>query len=304
MRTIRTLFPAANAHDIVAARAGTRARIRQRLLAEHAGIGGVPFRLDGLPEENPHAGAGQDGNGEKKNNKYHKGCGKAANDHYRARGEAPAEIMEGLGSQSSLAMMNKGFALWFTGLSGSGKTTLSRLIEERLRAAGAQVELLDGDEVRTRLCKGLGFSKEDRDENIQRIGFVSELLARNGVVAITAAISPYRAAREQVRSRIPNFVEVHVDCPLPVLIERDPKGLYKRALAGELKHFTGIDDPYEPPAAAEIVIDTSVETPEASAARIWALLQRLGLVSADGAIPLPESRPFPSAPGPDARRPA
>ena len=143
--------------------------------------------------------------------------------------------------------MHKGFTLWFTGMSGAGKSTISRLLELRLRERGARVEVLDGDVVRTHLSKGLGFSKEDRDENIRRIGFVCELLSRNGVIAIAAAISPYRAVREEVRARIPNFVEVYVECPVEVLAERDVKGLYKRALAGEIPHFTGISDPYEPP---------------------------------------------------------
>jgi adenylyl-sulfate kinase len=175
--------------------------------------------------------------------------------------------------------MHKGFTLWFTGMSGAGKTTLSHGIEQRLRAAGAQVEVLDGDVVRTHLSKGLGFSKEDRDENIRRIGFVCELLSRNGVIAIAAAISPYRAVREQVRSRIENFVEVYVECPLEVLVKRDAKGLYQKALAGEIPHFTGISDPYEPPAAAEVVIHSERERPEESIERIWAALNGLGLIA-------------------------
>ena len=175
--------------------------------------------------------------------------------------------------------MHKGFTLWFTGMSGAGKTTLSHGIELRLRAAGAKVEVLDGDIVRTHLSKGLGFSKEDRDENIRRIGFVCELLSRNGVIAIAAAISPYRAVREQVRSRIGNFVEVYVECPLEVLVQRDAKGLYKKALAGEIQHFTGISDPYEPPAAPEVVIHSDRETPEQSVERIWGILNGLGLIA-------------------------
>src|SRR3984893_13770927 len=160
--------------------------------------------------------------------------------------------------------MHKGCTVWFTGLSGAGKSTISSLLERQLCAAGAKVELLDGDIVRTHLSKGLGFSREDRDENIRRIGFVCELLSRNGVIAIAAVISPYRAAREAVRSRIPNFVEVYVECPIEVLVERDAKGLYKRALAGEIPNFTGISDPYEPPLAPEVRVDSSVETPEQS----------------------------------------
>ena len=177
--------------------------------------------------------------------------------------------------------MHKGFTIWLTGMSGAGKSTISTILEERLREAGARVELLDGDVVRTNLSKGLGFSKEDRDTNVRRIGFVCELLSRNGVVAIAAAISPYRKVREELRARIRNFIEVHVDCPLEVLSCRDVKGLYKKALAGEIPQFTGISDPYEPPLAPEVAVDTSREAPEESAARILATLERLGLVSFD-----------------------
>ncbi len=171
-----------------------------------------------------------------------------------------------------------GFALWFTGLSGTGKSTISEIIFQRLKAAGRKVELLDGDEVRTHLSKGLGFSKEDRDTNIRRIGFVCELLARNEVIAITAAISPYRAVRDELRAKIPYFVEVHVDCPIEVLAKRDVKGLYKKALAGEIGHFTGISDPYEPPLNPEVRVDSSCETPLQSADRIWSKLEGLGLI--------------------------
>lgn len=177
--------------------------------------------------------------------------------------------------------MHKGFTLWFTGLSGAGKSTISGLLEQRLRALGARVEVLDGDVVRTYLSKGLGFSKEDRDENIRRIGFVCELLSRNGVIAIAAAISPYRAVREEVRARIPNFVEIYVECPIEVLAERDVKGLYKRALAGEIGQFTGVSDPYEPPLAPEVTVNSSKETAQESVDRIWATLEHLGLVSFD-----------------------
>jgi adenylyl-sulfate kinase len=166
-------------------------------------------------------------------------------------------------------------------MSGAGKSTISRAIEERLRAFGAKVEVLDGDVVRTHLSKGLGFSREDRDENIRRIGFVCEMLSRNGVIAIAAAISPYRSVREELRARIPNFVEVYVECPIEVLAERDVKGLYKRALAGEIGNFTGISDPYEPPVAPEVTVNSSRETPEESLERIWATLEHLGLVSFD-----------------------
>jgi len=166
-------------------------------------------------------------------------------------------------------------------MSGAGKSTMSGLLERRLREAGARVEVLDGDIVRTHLSKGLGFNKEDRDENIRRIGFVCELLSRNGVIAIAAAISPYRAVREEVRSRIPDFVEVYMECPVEVLAQRDVKGLYKKALAGEIAHFTGISDPYEPPAAPEVTLHSALETPQESVDRIWATLERLGLVSFD-----------------------
>lgn len=177
--------------------------------------------------------------------------------------------------------MHKGCAVWFTGLSGAGKSTISTLLHQRLRAAGAKVELLDGDIVRTQLSKGLGFSREDRDENIRRIGFVCELLARNGVIAIAAAISPYRDVRASVRRRIPNFVEVFMECPMDVLIGRDVKGLYKKALSGEIAHFTGISDPYEIPQSPELTVHSSLETPEESADRVWRTLKSLGLIAYD-----------------------
>lgn len=169
--------------------------------------------------------------------------------------------------------------MWFTGLSGAGKSTLSERVFEKLKLAGAKVELLDGDEVRTHLSKGLGFSKEDRDTNVHRLGFVCQLLSRNGVIAIVAAISPYRATRDEVRAKIENFVEIYVHCPIEVLAERDVKGLYKRALAGEIAHFTGISDPYEPPTSPEIIVDSSLETLEQSEARVWAKLKELELYS-------------------------
>jgi adenylyl-sulfate kinase len=174
--------------------------------------------------------------------------------------------------------MNSGCTLWFTGLSGSGKSTLSQLVASRLRAGGARVEVLDGDITRTLLCQGLGFSREDREENIRRIGFVCELLSRNGVIAIAAAISPYRASRDELRKRIPNFIEIHMNCPVEVLIERDVKGLYKKALAGEIKQFTGISDPYESPVAPELTIDSSAESIESSVARILCRLAELKII--------------------------
>jgi adenylyl-sulfate kinase len=177
--------------------------------------------------------------------------------------------------------MHRGFTVWFTGMSGAGKSTLSGLLEARLRALGAKVEVLDGDVVRTHLSKGLGFSKEDRDENIRRIGFVCGLLSRNGVIAIASAISPYREVREEVRRGIECFVEIYVECPLEVLTARDVKGLYQKALAGEIPHFTGVSDPYEPPLAPEVTVNSANETPEQSVERIWATLKGLGLISFD-----------------------
>ncbi len=172
----------------------------------------------------------------------------------------------------------KGFTIWFTGLPCSGKSTLAVIVSEELRRRGRYVEVLDGDEVRKHLTKGLGFSREDRDENIRRIGYVCRLLSRNGVVAVAAAISPYRAIRDEVRAGHENFVEVYVDAPLEVCMQRDVKGMYKKALAGEMKNFTGVSDPYEPPANPEVVTRTAEETPELSAGRILEKLEQMGLV--------------------------
>jgi adenylyl-sulfate kinase len=174
--------------------------------------------------------------------------------------------------------MDKGFTLWFTGLSGAGKSTISEVIAERLRGEGHRAELLDGDVVRTNLSQGLGFSKEDRDINVRRIGFVCELLSRNGVVAVVAAISPYRDVREELRARIPNFFEVFVDCPLEVLSARDVKGLYKKAMAGEIAQFTGVSDPYEAPRNPDLLIRSDRETVEESVDRVWAMLKSRDLV--------------------------
>lgn len=175
-------------------------------------------------------------------------------------------------------MQGKGFTLWFTGLSGAGKSTLSQAVAEELRKRGRNVERLDGDEVRARLSRGLGFSKADRDENIRRIGFVARLLSRNGAVAIAAAISPYREVRDEVRrdSDAP-FVEVFVDCPIDTLVKRDPKGLYAKALRGEIPQFSGISDPYEAPFAPEITVHTDRETVEASRDEVirWLESQKL-----------------------------
>jgi adenylyl-sulfate kinase len=175
--------------------------------------------------------------------------------------------------------IDKGFTLWFTGLSGSGKSTLATYLLPKLREAGKKVEILDGDEVRENLSKGLGFSKEDRDTNIRRIGFVANLLARNGVVSITAAISPYKDIRNEVRAKAQApFIEVYVECPIDVLEERDTKGLYKKAKAGIIKNFTGVSDPYEAPENPEVVCDTSKESIEQSAEKILAYLRKRGLV--------------------------
>jgi adenylyl-sulfate kinase len=170
-----------------------------------------------------------------------------------------------------------GFVLWFTGLSGAGKSTLSVPVAAALRAAGLRVEVLDGDEVRTHLSKGLGFSKADRDTNVRRIGFVAELLARNGVVAVTAAISPYREVRDEVRRNVERhgarFIEVYVECPVEVLAARDVKGLYRKALAGEIGSFTGVSDPYEPPLAPEVTVRSDRERVDDSVARILAAVR-------------------------------
>ncbi len=173
-----------------------------------------------------------------------------------------------------------GCTVWFTGLSGAGKSTLSRLLETELRRQGRRVEVLDGDVVRTNLSKGLGFSREDRDTNIRRIAFVCHLLARNGVVAISAAISPYRDTREEARRLIGDFVEVYVRCPLPELVRRDVKGLYARALRGEIAHFTGVSDPYEEPEHPDVAVDSSAETPQQSLERILKHLELRGYVEA------------------------
>src|SRR5579859_6184351 len=173
-------------------------------------------------------------------------------------------------------MLNNGFTIWFTGLSGSGKSTLSEVIELRLKARGRNVEILDGDVVRTHLSKGLGFSREDRDTNIKRIAFVCSLLTRNGTACISAAIAPYREARVWAREEIGNFVEVYVKCPLEVCRQRDVKGLYKLVDEGKIKNFTGVDDPYEEPEDPEVVVETDKESIEESVQKIFAKLEELG----------------------------
>lgn len=176
-----------------------------------------------------------------------------------------------------------GFILWFTGLSGAGKSTLAERLVTEFKQRGYKVELLDGDEIRTHLSKGLGFSKEDRDTNIRRIGWVARVLARNGVIAITAAISPYREIRDEIRAETDSegrttFVEVFAHAPLEALVDRDVKGLYKKALAGEIKNFTGVSDPYEAPEQPEITAYTSTETVDQSLARILGYLSARELI--------------------------
>ena len=177
-----------------------------------------------------------------------------------------------------------GFCVWFTGLSGAGKSTIAEMLFHELRARGMRTEILDGDVVRQNLSKGLGFSKEDRDTNILRIGFVAELLTRNGVATICCPISPYRETRDAVRTQIQKsgvFIEVFVHATVQEIAEhRDPKGLYKKALAGEIKNFTGVDDPYEEPENPELRIETEQHSPEESAHRILAHLEERGLIPA------------------------
>jgi adenylyl-sulfate kinase len=174
----------------------------------------------------------------------------------------------------------KGFTLWFTGLPCSGKSTLARGVEEILLERGMNVEVLDGDEVREHLSKGLGFSKQDRDTNIRRIGYVAKLLSRNGVAAIGAAISPYKDVRNEVRGWHERFVEVYVKAPVDVLKDRDVKGMYKKALAGEIKHFTGVDDPYEAPDNPEVVVETDKESVEESVGKIVRTLELMNYIPA------------------------
>jgi adenylylsulfate kinase len=181
-------------------------------------------------------------------------------------------------------MEQKGVTIWFTGLSGAGKTTISHQVELRLREKGYKLEVLDGDIVRTNLTKGLGFSKEDRDENIRRIGFVSNLLTRNGVIVIVSAISPYRSIREEVREKIGDFVEVFVNAPLSVCEGRDVKGLYKKARSGEIKMFTGVSDPYEAPLNPEIECRTDLEELDECVNKVLQSLEKLGYLSQSVAV--------------------
>lgn len=184
--------------------------------------------------------------------------------------------------------MARGFTIWFTGLSGAGKSTITAELVREFGIRGVGHEVLDGDVVRTHLSKGLGFSKEDRDINIRRIGWVASTLTKHGVGVVCAAISPYRSVRDEVRADVERhgaFVEVFAKCPIPVLSDRDPKGLYKKALAGEIKNFTGVSDPYEEPLNPEVVCETDRETVQESAGRILRRLEELGLIPAPGGKP-------------------
>jgi adenylyl-sulfate kinase len=176
----------------------------------------------------------------------------------------------------------EGFTVWFTGLTASGKTTVAKLVGKELRARGYRVELLDGDEVRKNLSDGLGFTKGDRDRNILRIGYVCKLLSRNGVVAMGAAVSPFREARDRVRKEIGAFVEVYVRCPISVCEARDYKGVYRRFREGKIDHVSGLDDPYEPPVDPEVVVDSDREAPEECASKVLTALEEMGYVAAAG----------------------
>ena len=183
-------------------------------------------------------------------------------------------------NDSNHSEVERGVTVWLTGLSGAGKSTIALGLEAELKRLNKKVEVLDGDVVRTNLSKGLGFSKEDRDTNIRRIGFVSKLLTRNGVTAIVAAISPYRDVRDEVRADIGEFVEVYVDCPLDELVKRDVKGLYAKAIRGEISNFTGVSDPYEEPLKPEVVAATHKESVEESVDKVLAKMRDLGYIPA------------------------
>ncbi len=181
-------------------------------------------------------------------------------------------------------MKQRGVTIWLTGLSGAGKTTITHALEKKLREEGYPLEVLDGDIVRTNLTKGLGFSKEDRDTNVRRIGFVAGLLTRHGVIVLVSAISPYREIRDEIRGKVGDFVEVFVNAPLNVCEDRDVKGLYKRARSGEIKAFTGIDDPYEAPLNPEVECRTDLETLEESVDKVWQKLEEMGYVAKPVAV--------------------
>ena len=180
--------------------------------------------------------------------------------------------------------MSKGVTVWFTGLSGSGKTTVARQVHDVLQSRHILSERLDGDVVRQSLCRDLGFSKEDRDKNIERVTFVSQVLTRNGVVVLSCFISPYRKMRDNARHEIGNFLEVYVRTPLDVLVERDVKGMYKKAMAGEIQGFTGVNDPYEEPEHPELILDTAAETIEQSVAKVIELLEARGFIPRGDAV--------------------
>jgi len=182
--------------------------------------------------------------------------------------------------------MRDGFVVWLTGLSGAGKSTIAAELAVQLRARGERVEVLDGDVIRAHLSQELGFSRADRDTNIRRISFVAELLVRNGVAVIVAAISPYRATRDEARAALGHFLEVHVHCSLPELVHRDTKGLYARALQGEIHNFTGLTDPYEEPLVPEITVSTDQESVHDSVMRIVGGIDRLGWVTRREAAPV------------------
>jgi len=182
--------------------------------------------------------------------------------------------------ESAKRYATRGATVWFTGLPCSGKTTVSQRVAERLRAASVRVEVLDGDVIRTNLSKGLGFSKADRDTNVRRVGFVCNLLSRNGVIAIAAVVSPYRTIRDELRAATDNFVEVFVNCPVQECQRRDVKGMYAKALRGEIENFTGVDDPYETPTDAEIELSTETETVDESVDTVLSVLQKLGVLEA------------------------
>lgn len=178
----------------------------------------------------------------------------------------------------------EGFVVWMTGLSGAGKTTIAHVLVDELKARGLKVERLDGDVVRQSLTRDLGFSKEDRDKNIERVTFVAKLLSRNGVACVCSFISPYQAVRDQVRAETTNFVEVFVDAPLEVVIQRDVKGMYQKAIAGEIENFTGISDPFEAPANPDVHVRTDQETVQESAEVILSYLEKRGLIPVAAAV--------------------
>jgi len=189
-------------------------------------------------------------------------------------------------------MQHQGFTVWLTGLPCSGKSTLARALEEQLRSINRQVEVLDGGEVRTRLTKGLGFSKADRDENIRRIAYVARLLTSVQAVAIVAAVSPYRDIRDEARAEIGNFVEVYVNCPIEECIRRDVKGLYAKALRGEIPNFTGVSDPYEPPIRPEVTVETGAEDVDESLAKILHHLARFEYIPRHAMDSCPQPQPI------------